>query len=173
MDSTNKRPPHPSPLPLGGGEGESSAVLPESDEGSSSGIPPGAVPSPPGEIGAPALASPSPLGGERAGERGEAGKIQNPKSKSQAGSSAPATNTKPRKLTFKESRELEGMEAKILAREEDIARIEALFATPDFHRTHGTQTDALKTELAAAKDEVAKLYERWQELEAIKAEYSK
>src|SRR5581483_7209769 len=78
--------------------------------------------------------------------------------------------TKPRKLSFKESRELEGMEAKILAREEDIARIEALFAMPDFHRTHGAQTEDLKTELAAAKDEVAKLYERWQELEAIKAE---
>ena len=65
------------------------------------------------------------------------------------------------------------MEAKILAREEDIARIEALFATPDFHRTHGTQTDQLKAELAAAKNEVAKFYERWQELEAIKAEAEK
>ena len=86
---------------------------------------------------------------------------------------ASAKLAKPRKLSFKESRELEGMESKILAREEDIARIEALFATPDFHRTHGTQTDELKAEVAAAKDEVAKLYERWQELEAIKAQTEK
>jgi ATP-binding cassette subfamily F protein uup len=80
---------------------------------------------------------------------------------------------KPRKLSFKESRELEGMEDRILEREGDIARIEALFATPDFHRTHGTQTNELTTELAAAKYEVAKLYDRWQELEAIKSESEK
>jgi ATPase subunit of ABC transporter with duplicated ATPase domains len=77
---------------------------------------------------------------------------------------------KPRKLSFKEARELEGMEALILEREGEVARIEALFAAPDFHRTHGTQTSALVTELAAAKEAVAKLYSRWQELEAIKLE---
>jgi ATPase subunit of ABC transporter with duplicated ATPase domains len=111
--------------------------------------------------------SPSPLRGERAGERGQ---------RSPAADRAPRkpeSPAKPRKLSFKESRELEGIESKILAREEDIARIEALFATPGFHRTHGTQTDELKAELAAAKDEIAKLYERWQELEAIRAECQK
>jgi len=80
-----------------------------------------------------------------------------------------AAKTKPRKLSFKEARELEGMEARILAREEDIARIETLFATPDFHRIHGTQTDELVAELAAAKEDVAKLYARWEELEALRA----
>lgn len=80
---------------------------------------------------------------------------------------------KPRKLSFKEARELEGMEALILEREAEVVRIEALFATPDFHRTHGTQTNALVAELAAAKESVAKLYSRWQELEAIRAETEK
>jgi len=76
---------------------------------------------------------------------------------------------KPRKLSFKEARELEGMEAQILATEEEIARIEGLFATPDFHRIHGQQTGQITANLAAAKESLAKLYERWEELEAIRA----
>ena len=76
---------------------------------------------------------------------------------------------RPRKLTFKEARELEGMESAILAAEENIARLEALFAQPDFHREHGRRTNELTAELAAEKERVARLYERWQELEAIRA----
>ena len=74
---------------------------------------------------------------------------------------------RPRKLSFKETRELEGMEAAILAVEENMARIEALFLLPDFHRKYGQQTDELKAELAAEKEKLAKLYDRWQELEAL------
>ncbi len=89
--------------------------------------------------------------------------------KSAALSRAAATKTaKPRKLSFKEQRELEGMEAQILAVEEEIARIEALFVSPDFHRTHATQTNQLTAQLAAAKEQAMQLYARWEELEAIK-----
>jgi ABC transport system ATP-binding/permease protein len=80
-----------------------------------------------------------------------------------------AQTSRPRKLSFKEAREWEGMEAQILAAETDIARIEALFATPDFHRRHGAQTSQLVAELAALKERVARLYARWEELETIKA----
>jgi ATP-binding cassette subfamily F protein uup len=76
---------------------------------------------------------------------------------------------KPRKLSFKEARELEGMEAQIHGVDAGIARIEGLFAAPDFHRTHATQTRQLTADLAAAKQNLAKLYARWEELEAIKA----
>ena len=76
---------------------------------------------------------------------------------------------KPRKLSFKEARELEGMEAQIHAVDAEIARIEGLFVLPDFHRTHATQTNQLTADLAAAKEKLAKLYARWEELEAIKA----
>jgi ATPase subunit of ABC transporter with duplicated ATPase domains len=82
---------------------------------------------------------------------------------------AATKKSKPRKLSFKEARELEGMEAQIQAVDEEIARIEALFASPDFHRTHATQTNQLKADLAAAKENVTKLYARWEELEAIKS----
>jgi len=43
---------------------------------------------------------------------------------------------KPGKLSFKEARELEGMEKHIFGAEQEIARIEGLFASPDFHRIH-------------------------------------
>jgi ABC transport system ATP-binding/permease protein len=75
---------------------------------------------------------------------------------------------RPRKFTWKETRELEGMEASILAAEEAVARIEALFAQPDFHRGYGPRTNELKAELEAGKARVAQLYARWQELEAIR-----
>ena len=75
---------------------------------------------------------------------------------------------KPRKLSFKEARELEGMEERILATEAEIARIEGLFATPDFHRQHGAETNQLAAELAAAKAALAQLYARWEELEGIR-----
>jgi len=42
--------------------------------------------------------------------------------------------SKARKLSWKEAKELEGMEAVIMAEEAEIARIEALFLEPGFHR---------------------------------------
>ena len=76
---------------------------------------------------------------------------------------------KPRKMSFKESRELEGMEKAIQEAEAEIARIENLFAAPEFHRTHAKQTDQLAAELAAAKKNLERLFLRWEELEAIRA----
>jgi ATP-binding cassette subfamily F protein uup len=76
---------------------------------------------------------------------------------------------KPRKMSFKETRELEGMESAIHVIEAEIARLEALFAEPDFHRTHARQTDKLVADLAAAKTNLETLFLRWEELEAIKA----
>jgi len=81
---------------------------------------------------------------------------------------APAT-AKARKLSFKEARELEGMEKAIHDVEAKIAQIENLFATPDFHSTHSRQTDQLVAELAAAKANLEKLFLRWEELEAIRS----
>ena len=74
---------------------------------------------------------------------------------------------KPRKLSFKEQQELENIEAKILAAEQEASRIEALFSEADFHRRYGQQIDQFNKELASAKARSAKLFERWQELEAI------
>ena len=62
----------------------------------------------------------------------------------------------------------EAAEAQIAAAEAEIARIEGLFAAPDFHRTHAPQTGRLLADLAAARETVAALYQRWEELETIK-----
>ncbi len=74
---------------------------------------------------------------------------------------------KPGKLSFKQTRELEGIEPQILALEKEIARIEGLFVSPDFHRTYATQTNELLEQLAAAKAKLPRLYVRWEELEAL------
>jgi ABC transport system ATP-binding/permease protein len=84
---------------------------------------------------------------------------------------APATApkpAKPAKLSFKLQRELEGIEPQIFAAEEEITRIERLFAAPDFHRTHAIKTNELLAEVAAARKKVAQLYARWEELETLK-----
>jgi ATP-binding cassette subfamily F protein uup len=78
-------------------------------------------------------------------------------------------NTKTRKLSFKEQRELEGMEAQIHTLEAEVVRIEGLFADPEFFRKHAAQVNQLTHELDTAKASVPKLYARWEELEAIKA----
>jgi ABC transport system ATP-binding/permease protein len=84
------------------------------------------------------------------------------------GVSAPGYNkAKPRKLKWKEERELQGMEAAILATENEVARIEALFADPMFFAEHGAEFAKYEKELREARDQVARLYARWEELGAI------
>ncbi len=80
-----------------------------------------------------------------------------------------AAEAKPRKMTWKEKNELEGMEEAILKAEEAVARIECLFADPEFHSKHSANTGELTNELEAAKKQGAVLYARWEELEAIRA----
>ncbi|HEV8541441.1 MAG TPA: ATP-binding cassette domain-containing protein [Verrucomicrobiae bacterium] len=87
------------------------------------------------------------------------------KEQRQAGSAG----QKPRKLSFKEARELEGMEATILEIEDNIARIEALFTEADFHRKHGQQMTEINEELASEKERLSELFNRWEELEAIRS----
>ena len=83
--------------------------------------------------------------------------------------SSRAPEAKPRKMPWKEKAELEGMEAAILTDEQAAARIESLFADPEFHSKHGANTIELTSELETAKKQGAALYARWEELEAIRA----
>jgi len=73
----------------------------------------------------------------------------------------------PRKLKWKEERELEGMEAAILTAEGEVVRLEGIFAAPDFYAAHASDWQKLEAELRAARERVAQLYERWAELGAI------
>ncbi len=78
---------------------------------------------------------------------------------------APPQKPKPAKLTWKETRELETIEADIHRAEEEVRRIEGLFMDPDFYARHGDRSAALHGELEQARSEAERLYARWQELE--------
>lgn len=70
------------------------------------------------------------------------------------------------RLTWKEQRELEGMEVAIAGAEARVAEIEQLFSSPDFHVKYGARTAELTAEMNEAKARVEALYARWEELEA-------
>ena len=57
----------------------------------------------------------------------------------------------------------------ILEAEQEVARLESAFAAPDFHIQHGHEWQALEAKLQAAREQVPRLYARWEELERIKA----
>jgi ATP-binding cassette subfamily F protein uup len=75
---------------------------------------------------------------------------------------------KPRKLKYKEERELEGFEATILAAENEVARLETAYGAPDFYTKPASEWAALESELRTARERVAQLYARWAELEALR-----
>jgi len=80
----------------------------------------------------------------------------------------PTARRKPGKLSFREQRELEGIEAEILAAEERKASLEAALSDPAYQRV-GSAVAGMRAELEQATADVERLYQRWQELEAIKS----
>ena len=79
---------------------------------------------------------------------------------------SPPKPARARKLTFKEQRELGGMEAAIVAAETRIRELEATLNDPEFHATRSREARGLIAELEAARAEVARLFNRWEELAA-------
>ena len=77
-------------------------------------------------------------------------------------------STKQNKLTWKEKKELEGIEDAILEAEKEILEIEAIFADPEFHSKHGNKTNEFNKKLETAKQRSLTLYGRWEELENLK-----
>ncbi len=89
---------------------------------------------------------------------------------------APVPTAKPapvkeraRKLSYKEQRELEGMEAAIAEAEKEAAEIEAMLGDPQFYATKAKEFPAWEAKLDAVKSRVAGLYARWGELEVLRA----
>ena len=77
---------------------------------------------------------------------------------------APAQAKKP-KLSYKEQRELDGMEATILAAEEAKASLEAELADSTLYTRDPKRAGAAHAELEKATKEVERLYARWQDLQ--------
>ncbi|MCP3144709.1 ABC-F family ATP-binding cassette domain-containing protein [Pyxidicoccus xibeiensis] len=84
-----------------------------------------------------------------------------------AASSAKAAR-KPGKLTYKEQRELDGMEAAIEAAETKKAGLEAQLADPAVY-SNGSKVAEVQKELETTAAEVDRLYARWQELQDLAA----
>lgn len=77
---------------------------------------------------------------------------------------SPSRADKPRKLKYKEERELETIEADILAAEEKVSRL----GTEPPSVSSAAEWHAYEAELRQAQEQVAKLYARWEELENIR-----
>jgi ATP-binding cassette subfamily F protein uup len=81
---------------------------------------------------------------------------------------APAAE-RPRKLTWKEQREMEGIEAAILEAEARKAELEARLADPALYARPTGEAARVTADFQAATREVDALYARWAELEEIAA----
>jgi ATP-binding cassette subfamily F protein uup len=79
----------------------------------------------------------------------------------------PPPAARPRKLSFKEQRELDGMEATVLAAEKRTAEIQATLNDANFYATRGGDASRLIDELEQTNAEITRLYARWAELDAI------
>jgi ATP-binding cassette subfamily F protein uup len=87
-----------------------------------------------------------------------------------AAASKPApVKEKARRLSYKEERELESMEARILEQEQAIAALENQINDPDFYLTHAPEAPAIIAGIASKKHTLQEMYTRWEELEAVKA----
>ena len=85
-----------------------------------------------------------------------------------AAPAAPAPD-KPKKLKWKEERELEVMEETIHAAEAAVSELEAKLNDPSFYIENAAEAPTLIADLERMKAEVAALYTRWEELDAIRA----
>ena len=83
---------------------------------------------------------------------------------------ARAEKEKPRKLTFKEERELEALPERIAALEEEQAALHNRLSDPDFYKTAGSEVTVVNDRLEALETELMVVYERWEELESIKGQ---
>jgi len=75
--------------------------------------------------------------------------------------------SKVRKLSFKEQRELATMEETLLVVETRVEELNTLLNNPEFFVTRAKEAPGLIAELEEKKIAVAKLYSRWEELDAI------
>jgi len=74
---------------------------------------------------------------------------------------------KPRKLSFKEERELEALPETISCLEKEVADIHGQLADPEYYRTAGAEVAQLTERLKELENELEAAYLRWEELEEV------
>ena len=74
---------------------------------------------------------------------------------------------RPRKLSYKEQRELESLPALIETLESEQARLQQKFAEPGFYQQAGAEIAKVTNRLEAVHEELQTAYSRWEALDAI------
>ncbi|MDO9694731.1 MAG: ABC transporter ATP-binding protein, partial [Candidatus Latescibacteria bacterium] len=74
----------------------------------------------------------------------------------------------PRRLTWKEARELEALPQRIEESERRRDELHARLADPALYQRAGDGVPALRSELEAVEAELTAAYTRWEELESIR-----
>ncbi|MEE4377761.1 MAG: ATP-binding cassette domain-containing protein, partial [Candidatus Competibacteraceae bacterium] len=88
--------------------------------------------------------------------------------KSDKAKHAPAKNgAKPRKLSYKEQRELEQLPARIEQLENDLNTMQEQTAQPDFYQRDAEQIKTTLTQLETLQHDLEGAYSRWEALEAF------
>ena len=75
---------------------------------------------------------------------------------------------RPRKITFREERELESLPERIALLEEEQKDLHRTLADPEFYRSAGTGVAATNARLNAVDTELDDLFRRWEELEELR-----
>ncbi len=75
---------------------------------------------------------------------------------------------RPRKITFKEQRELEELPARIEALEKEQAELYAAMGAPSFYQQPGEAITAARDRLKAVEAALPEAYDRWAELEELR-----
>ena len=74
----------------------------------------------------------------------------------------------PRKLTFKEGKELEALPGRIERLEQEQKGLYEQMATPEFYRNPGDRISRARARVEELRQELEGAYERWEELESIR-----
>jgi ATP-binding cassette subfamily F protein uup len=80
----------------------------------------------------------------------------------------PPPKDRPRKLTFKEGKELEALPARIEGLEQEQKRLDELMVDPEFYRVCGEKISLARSRINELIQELEEAYGRWEELASIR-----
>jgi ATP-binding cassette subfamily F protein uup len=97
------------------------------------------------------------------------GAVPTPKPQPAAKPSGATDKSRPKKLSYKDQRELEQLPQRIEVLENRIGELQQALADPDLYKMPGERMTQLTTELAQSEAELAVAYRRWEALEEMQA----
>ncbi len=92
-----------------------------------------------------------------------------PSKKKRIDSTKPVNTAKPRRLSYKEKRELEALPEKIEFLETQIAKLNETMGDPEFYKKDSREIARVQKDAVEFQTELEKKFERWTELEALEA----